>query len=225
MNFADIFKRSFLEGYAGGDISTARIALSLAVACVLALYVFFLYRLITRKTFYSKTFNISMVALTIITTAVILTIQSSIVVSLGMVGALSIVRFRTAVKDPMDLVFLFWTISLGIICGAGLFEIAVLASLLLTAVIFALDKLPLARAPMILVINARQAPELGGHIMEIVREYSKYYKVKSRNISDGQLSMVVEVRIAEEEKCVERLSAMEDVQSVSLLSHDGEATF
>lgn len=225
MNFSDVFKKSFLQGYAGGDIGTVRIAVTLMVTCLLAIYIFYVYRLITRKTFYSKNFNISLVALAIITAAIILTIQSSIVISLGMVGALSIVRFRTAIKDPMDLVFLFWSISIGIICGAGLIEVGVLSSLLLTVIIFVLDHIPVAKAPMILVVNAECRPNQGEEILSIVSQYSKHFKVKSRNITDGQLDLVVEVRVSEDEKFVNTLSALEHVHSVSLLSHDGEVTF
>ena len=104
MGFGDIFKNSFMEGFYSTDISLATILLSMAIVCLIALYIFFAYRLLTRRTFYNKNFGISLAALAIITAAIILTIQSSIVISLGMVGALSIVRFRTAIKEPMDLV-------------------------------------------------------------------------------------------------------------------------
>ena len=118
MSTKDILKKSFLQSITSADITPQEIFLVLAIATVLSLYIYFIYKVLTRKTFYNKTFNISLAALALITAGIILTIQSSIVVSLGMVGALSIVRFRTAIKDPMDLVFLFWSISVGIICGA-----------------------------------------------------------------------------------------------------------
>ena len=107
MSFKDIFKKSFLEGFSSTEINTETIAAALAIASALALYIFLVYRVLTRKTFYSKSFNISLAGITVITAALILTMQSSVVLSLGMVGALSIVRFRTAIKDPMDLMFLF----------------------------------------------------------------------------------------------------------------------
>ena len=154
MSFKDIFKESFLSGYASMEITARVVAVSLLTTCLLALYIFLAYRVVTRKTFYSQSFGIALAGIAVITAAVILTIQSSIVVSLGMVGALSIVRFRTAIKDPMDLMFLFWSISVGIICGAGLSYIAAVLSLVLTAGILLLNKLPLVRAPMILVVNA-----------------------------------------------------------------------
>ena len=225
MSFSDIFRKSFLAGYTGADMSSAQVVFAIAMTCLIAIYVFLVYRLMTRKTFYSKSFAISLVALSIITSAVILTIQSSIVVSLGMVGALSIVRFRTAIKEPMDLIFLFWSISVGIICGAGLAKIAIIASLILTVVIYALDMLPIAKAPMIVVVNAVLSEGKSAQILEIISKYSKYSKVKSRNITAGQLDMVVEIKTSEDEKLSEELSALEGVNAVSVLSHDGEVTF
>ena len=142
-----------------------------------------------------------------------------------MVGALSIVRFRTAIKDPMDLVFLFWSISVGIACGAGMLEIAVIGSLILTALIFVLDKLPMAKAAMILVISAQTGKERTAQITELVKKHSRYYKVKSRNITGDQLDMVMELWAAQEEELTEELAALSGVHSVSLMSHDGEVTF
>lgn len=225
MSFSDIFRKSFLAGYTGADMSSAQIAFAIIMTCIIALYIFLVYRLMTRKTFYSKSFAISLVALAIITSAVILTIQSSIVVSLGMVGALSIVRFRTAIKEPMDLIFLFWSISTGIICGAGLAKIAIISSLLLTIVIYVLDMLPVAKAPMIVVVNAALSDGKSEEILEVISKYSKYTKVKSRNITAGQLDMVVEIKVSEDEKLSMELSKLAGVNAVSILSHDGEVTF
>lgn len=225
MNFKDIFRNSFLEAFAQNEVSAAEVMVILLFTCLVAMYIFGVYRWITRKTFYSKNFNISLAALAVITSIVILTVQSNIVLSLGMVGALSIVRFRTAIKDPMDLVFLFWAISVGIACGAGMLEIAVIGSLILTVIIFVLDRLPVAKAAMILVVNADAGKEQTAQITELVKKYSKYYKVKSRNITGGQLDMVVELWVSEEEALTERLAALKGVHSVSLMSHDGEVTF
>ena len=194
MSFSDIFKKSFLEGYSTIELGTKGIIVALCFSLVLGLYIFFCYRLLTRRTFYSKNFNISLVCMSLIT-AIILTIQSSVVVSLGMVGALSIVRFRTAIKEPMDLVFLYWAISVGIICGAGLSEIAIILSLVVTVAVFALGHIPLGQAPMILVVNAQNDKETNKAIRQIVRKYSRYYTEKSRNISGGQLNLVIELSV------------------------------
>ena len=154
MGFKDVFKKSFLEGFNGMDITTAKIAAALFVTALLALYIFAIYRLVTRKVFYSKNFNIALAAMSLITAAIILAMQSNLVISLGMVGALSIVRFRTAIKDPLDLVFLFWSICIGIFCGAGLYEVAVVTSVAVTVFILVLDMIPVSRAPMMLVVNS-----------------------------------------------------------------------
>lgn len=211
--------------FAQTNISTSHIIMTLGVTCVIALYIFAVYRLITRKTFYNKNFNISLAALALITAIVILTVQANIVISLGMVGALSIVRFRTAIKDPMDLVFLFWSISVGISCGASMLEIAIIGSILLTIIIFALDRLPVAKAASILVINASAGIELMDSIKNVVKANSKYFKVKSRNVSDSSLDVVIELWTSKEDELLKSLKEIDTITSVSLMAHDGEVTF
>ena len=224
MSTKDILKNSFLESIAAADVTPQEIFLVMFITTVLALYIFCIYRVLTRKTFYNKSFNITLAALALITAGVILTIQSSIVVSLGMVGVLSIVRFRTAVKDPMDLAFLFWAISIGIICGARLYVIAVIVSIFLTILFFVLDKLPVAKAPKILVVNA-DGMDAEDKILEVVERLAGYYRVKSRSLSAEQLDMVVELRVKEEKELVKGINGLEGVHAVSLLAHDGEVTF
>lgn len=224
MGFQDVFKKSFLEGFNGMDITTGKIMATLFVTGLLALYIFFIYRLITRKVFYSKNFNISLAAMSLITAAIILAMQSNLVISLGMVGALSIIRFRTAIKDPMDLVFLFWSISIGIICGAGLYEVALITSVVVTVCILVLDLLPVAKVPMMLVVNS-SVMDQEQDILEVVGKYAKAYKVKSRNLSKGRLDMVVELRVKDESGLVAEVAAMEGMISASLIAHDGEVTF
>lgn len=224
MGFKDVFKKSFLEGFTSMDITTAKIVATLFVSALLALYVFAIYRLVTRKVFYSKNFNISLAAMSIITAAIILAMQSNLVISLGMVGALSIVRFRTAIKDPMDLVFMFWSISIGIICGAGLYEVALVTSVAVTVFILVLDMIPVSKAPMMLVINSSQM-DGEQQILDIVGKYSKSYKVKSRNLSKGRLDMVVELRVKDESGLVSEVAALDGMIGASLIAHDGEVTF
>ena len=224
MSFKDIFKKSFLEGYASAEITTFTILVALGIACLLALYIFFVYRVVTRKTFYSKNFNITLAGITVITAALILTMQSSVVLSLGMVGALSIVRFRTAVKDPMDLMFLFWSISVGIICGAGLAQVAVILSVVVTLGILILDRMPVARAPMILVVNSTDL-DAEAAVEETVKKYTKFFSVKSRNMTADTLDLVVELRTEQGVALVRDVMHLKGIASASLLSHDGEVTF
>ena len=224
MSFKDIFKKSFLEGYASAEITTPTIIVAMGIACALALYIFFVYRIVTRKTFYSKNFNITLAVVTVFTAALILTMQSSVVLSLGMVGALSIVRFRTAVKDPMDLAFLFWSISVGIFCGAGLAEVAVILSVVITVGILVLDQMPVAKAPMILVVNAEDL-DLEERITQTAKQYVKHMQVKSRNMTDTALDLVIELRTGEGTALVRDIKKIPGVTAVSLLAHDGEVTF
>ena len=224
MGFKDVFKKSFLEGFTSMDITTGKIAATLIVTALLALYIFAIYRLVTRKVFYSKNFNISLAVMSLITSAIILAMQPNLVISLGMVGALSIVRFRTAIKDPMDLAFLFWSISIGIICGAGLYEIALVTSVGVTVFILVLDMLPVGKAPMMLVVNSS---EMNGEkaVLDVVGKYARYYKVKSRNLSKGRLDMVVELRVKDESGLVSEVAALDGMIGASLIVHDGEVTF
>ena len=133
-------------------------------------------------------------------------------------------RFRTAIKDPMDLVFLFWSISVGIVCGAGFAIIAVIASAVLTCGILLADYLPIAKAPQILLINS-ESFENEKEIMEIVKKYCSLHKVKARNLTIDHLDMAIEVRVKEEAALVTELMKTENVVSASLVAHDGEVTF
>lgn len=224
MSFSDIFKKSFLDGFSATDINIYTATVAMMVTCVLALYIFVVYRILTRKTFYSKNFNISLAGIALITSGIILTIQSSLVVSLGMVGALSIVRFRTAIKDPMDLMFLFWSIAVGIICGVGMAEIAIILSIIMTVGIIVLNGLPVAKAPLIFVVNASDLDaELA--IMSTVKKYAKHATIKSRNMTKSSLDLIVELRTAEGSKLVREVLEIPSVMSASLLTHDGEVTF
>ena len=224
MTFKDIFKDSFLEAVNTGDFSLKHIAAILVITSILAAYIFFVYRFVTQKTFYNKNFNISLAAIAVIVAAIIMTIQSSIVISLGMVGALSIVRFRTAIKDPMDLVFLFWSISIGIICGAGLFGIAILSSLVLTVGILVLEWLPVSKAPMLLIINSDDK-EIKESVISAVKANSKAHHIKSQTVNNERLDMVIEVRTKTPDELLSEVSSIKGITKCSLISHDGETTF
>lgn len=224
MGFQDVLKKSFLEGTNIVDFSITSTAMTIVITAILGIYIYLVYRLVSRKAFYSKSFNISLVALAMITAAIILAIQSSVVISLGMVGALSIVRFRTAVKDPMDLVFLFWSISVGIICGAGLYGMALVLSLCVTIVVLLLDFFPTVHAPLLLVLSA-QGTDAEKAVIEIVGKYARYFHIKSRNLTKDGMDMVVEMRVKQNEAdMVREIHELACVESVSLLSHDGEVS-
>lgn len=210
-----------MDNFAITGVSITDVLNVMLITFVLSLYIFFVYRFLSRKTFYDKNFNISLPAVALITAAIIITIQSSVIVSLGMVGALSIVRFRTAIKDPMDLVFMFWAIATGIICGAGFYTVAFIAALTITVVICLLDRIPVVQAQKVLVIQA-SVKDMENAIVKNIAQYTKYYKVKSKNISQEGLNMVVEIKAKDDSVLLQSLSDMENVVYVSLLDYDGE---
>ncbi|MDL2295005.1 DUF4956 domain-containing protein, partial [Ruminococcaceae bacterium OttesenSCG-928-D13] len=218
MGFEDIFKSSFLSGFSG-NVTTIDVIIAMATTSLLALFIFLIYRVVTRKTFYSRSFNVSLALIAVITASIILAIQSNIVISLGMVGALSIVRFRTAIKDPTDLMFLFWSISVGIICGAGIALVAVIASIVVAAGLFFLNLIPVAQSPKILVVDAMDS-SAESEIKGTIDKYCKHCKAKSRSRSAGKLDIVFEVRVKEEQLLVDQLSNIQGVNAVSLLAHD-----
>lgn len=226
MSFQDIFKKSFLEGYTG-TLDMQDIVVALLITALIGMYIFVIYHFVAEKSFYSKSFNISLVAIAVITAAVILTIQNSIVVSLGMVGALSIVRFRTAVKEPLDLVFLFWSISVGIICGAGFWGIAVTLSAILTVIILFLQLLPNIKNPLLLVVTLSD-PAVEENLLDTVEAYTRYHKIRSRSLTGGSLNEIIEVSFrhkGEETVLLQDLDEIDGLKTVSLLSHFGETFF
>lgn len=219
--FADIFKKSFLQAFDSGNITTQTILLTFFIVCVLAAYIFVVYYFASKRTFYSKTFNISLALIAVITAGIILAMQSNLVISLGMVGALSIVRFRTAVKDPMDLMFLFWSISVGIICGAGMYKIAVLMSIIITIGLFALELTGVGVASELLIVNANDTKTMKA-VLEIVKKYSKYSKVKSKNTSQAGVSVIVAVKSKDSDGLLDEVLTLGGVVSATLMAHDGE---
>ncbi len=223
MNIVELLRRTFLEGYASRDIRITDIVLCLLATAFIAAYIFLFYRRINRDSFYNRNFNLSLLAIAVIIAAVILTIQSNIVVSLGMVGALSIVRFRTAVKDPMDLVFLFWSISVGIICGAGFSLIAVIASLVVSAIILCFSRVSFAKGAVVLLVNASDY-EKEEAIMEVVREFCDSCRIKARNLTKDHLDLAVEISSSRQAELVKRLVEMQYVVSASVVSNDGDVT-
>lgn len=221
MSFSNIIKRSVLEGFSYADLSTTKIVTTLLITFVIAVYIFCVYRLVTKSAFYFKNFNVSMAIISVVTAGIVLAMQSSIVISLGMVGALSIVRFRTAVKDPMDLLFLFWSIGTGIICGAGLYKVGIILALLVTIGILILEMLPVRVSPYLLIVNTESA-ETEDEITALLKEMGGYYIMKSKNITREGMDLILEVRTKNDRELVKRISQLERVSGVSLLAHDGE---
>ena len=172
---------------------------------------------------YSRSFNGSLLGLTIITTFVISAVTSNVVLSLGMVGALSIVRFRTAIKDPMDLVFLFWAIGTGIVTGAQIYSLAVIGSLVIGAVIFFTSQKLSFDSPYLVIINCgNQTSE--GTCVDIIKKHAKRTRLKSKIVSAGKgTELIYEIRTqSDNTNFIDELSAIEGVQNASIVSYNGE---
>lgn len=222
MTFNDIFKSSFLEEIASFSILDMVIALALAFA--MGLFINFIYRKTFRGVMFSKTFGVALMALTMITTLVILAVTSNVVLSLGMVGALSIVRFRTAIKEPLDIAFLFWSIAVGIVLGAGLIPLAVFGSIVIGGMLLLFAKRRGADAPYLLVLRCRSeaaeqaaAAALAGQV--------KRSAVKSKTVTDAGIELTLEVALSSEATSfVNALNSIEGVESASLVSYNGDYT-
>ena len=221
MSISDVIKSSFLEGFAVPDMSAGKIAVSLGITVLLGVFIYFIYRLQNRSAFYSKQFNLTLPLMAIVTAAIVLAMQSNIVISLGMVGALSIVRFRTAVKEPLDLLYLFWAISVGIICGAGLYLVAVIVSAVVTLAVFLLGMIPAPKAPYLLVVNASDTA-IEEKLMKTVAEYAKNAKIKSRSMTASSVELIVELSTKNAPALTAAVGKVEGITTLTLMNHDGE---
>ena len=207
-------------GFGTAQLPLESLAAMMLMVTVLAIYEHVIYRLTARKGFYDKDFSISLAIIPYFIGVIIMTLQSNLVITLGTIGALAIIRFRTAVKNPLDMVFLLWAVSIGIVCGSGLYEMAIVASLWTTVVLLVLCRMPAGRAPWLLVVNCE--PSCEEEIEKAVRTAGKLCRVKARNLTRNGLEMIMEVRTKKENALLKAVEAIEGVENASLLSHDGE---
>ncbi len=220
MTFQDIFKSSFLENIA--SISMLDMAIALVLACLLGLFIFFVYKKSYSGVMYSASFGVTLVALSLITTLLIMTVVSNIVLSLGMVGALSIVRFRTAIKEPMDIAFLFWSIAVGIVLAAGLIPLAVFGSIFIGVVLVAFSKKKTVDSPYILVAHCENS-EIEEQVRIFVKTQVKRLNLKSKSVCGGCVELNYEVRLKDDNSAfVNQLEAMPGVSRVVLVSYNGD---
>ncbi|MBR5579592.1 MAG: DUF4956 domain-containing protein [Lachnospiraceae bacterium] len=221
MKFTDVIKKSVLQGFSGGEMSTTEIMVTLLITFFIGFYIFWVYKVVSKTALYDKSFHISMTLISVVTAGIIIAMQSSIVISLGMVGALSIVRFRTAIKNPMDLLFLFWSIGTGIVCGAGMFEIALMMAGITTAGLLILEYMPGNRRIYLLIINGTTGLS-EEEILNKVKENAIRYKVKTRNLKKNGTDYILELTTKQEKELVEKLREIKEIEQISLLYHEGE---
>ena len=220
MTFQDIFKSSFLENVT--SVSLLDMSLALILAFGLGLFIFLVYKKTFTGVMYSSGFGVTLVALTMITTMVILAVTSNVVLSLGMVGALSIVRFRTAIKEPLDIAFLFWAIAAGIVLAAGLIPLAVAGSVCVGAVLLALVNRKSHLDPYIMVLRC-EGGESETAARSCLERSVKRLVVKSKTVQAGEVELQLELRLlGEDTGFVNTLASMEGVRSAALVSYNGD---
>ena len=221
-NFKDIFKSDFLNSANLNTFSVLDTLVALGLAFVLGLFIYLIYKKTYKGVMYSAAFGVSLLAMSMITTLVILAVTANIVLSLGMVGALSIVRFRTAIKEPMDIAFLFWAIGAGIVLGAGLIPLAIIGSAIIGAVILIFANLKtVSSVPYILVVNCSFKAE--GNVVSVIKQGSQKYLLKSKTVTQRGLELTYEIRLKDKEAyAINRLMGLEGVGNATLVSYNGE---
>ena len=220
MTFRDIFKSSFLENV--NAVSVFDMVLALLLAFGVGLFIFFVYKKTYAGVMYSSGFGVTLVALTMITTLVILAVTSNIVLSLGMVGALSIVRFRTAIKEPLDIAFLFWAIAAGIVLAAGLIPLAVFGSVFIGVILLVFANRKDMTHPFIVVIDC-DGHDSETKALELLHAHTVRTAVKSKTARKGAVELNVEVRLKDgNTDFVNELSDIPGVSSAVLVSYNGD---
>ncbi len=220
MTFNDIFKSSFLENIT--SISILDMVIAMALAFAIGLFIYLVYKKTYQGVMYSSSFGVTLIALSMITTLVILAVTSNVVLSLGMVGALSIVRFRTAIKEPMDIAFLFWSIAVGIVLAAGMIPLAVFGSIIIGIILLVFVNKKSYVMPYIVVINCN------GHEAEekaagFLKSKVERFVVKSKSAQKGSIELNVEIRLkSDNTDFINELSEIDGVNSAVLVSYNGE---
>lgn len=218
INFQDIIKKSILKSSFLGTFQIGDIIAVIFITLIVSLYMFFIYKKSFSGIIYNHNFNVSLVLMAIITSIIIMTISSNLVLSLGMVGALSIVRFRTAVKESLDIVFMFWAIAIGLTGGARLYAISIIGSLLVGIIALILLKFKNTNNVYMLIIQYNNDVK-----EDVLKKLNKLeYKTKSKTVSAGTVELTVEVRlIGADTSFVEEISDIQGVQNASLISYNG----
>ena len=222
VSFGEIFKDSFIANFSS-TLTLSSIIFTLCYAFLISLYVYFIYKLTTKSVIYSKKFNVTMCLMSIITSAIVLSMQANITVSLGMVGALSIIRFRTSIKEPRDLLFLFWSVSNGIIIGSQIYSIAIVLAVVLGIGMLFFDIIPEKKTPCLLVIYYKNIDVF--EIEHILKLNNIKYKFKSNNISSKESSCIYEINLYKNKEFLNEIVAIKGISEVNLLNQDGESQY
>ncbi len=220
MTFNDVFKSSFLQNVT--EVSVMDVILAMVFACVLGAFIFFIYKRTFQGVMYSAGFGITLIGLTMVTTLVILAVTSNVVLSLGMVGALSIVRFRAAIKEPFEIVFLFWALAAGIVIGAGMFPLAVIGSIIIGLILIVFARRKIGVHPYILVVNCADGDSEKAALAAIDKSVARS-SVKAKTVTPAGIELSVEVTLKDGDTTfVTPLFELNGVTSASLVTYNGQ---
>ena len=220
MTFNDIFKSSFLESIT--EFSAADTLIAMVAALVIGMFIFVVYKKTFNSVMYSTSFAMTLVGMTMVTTLVILAVTSNVVLSLGMVGALSIVRFRAAIKEPMEIVYLFWAVAAGIVIGAGMLPLAVIGSAIIGVILILFANKKIHDNPYHLILNC-QDENAENTALSVMKEAVKKYAVKSKTVNVQGIEFTAEIRMKDGETAfVNRLNEIAGVENATLVSYNGE---
>ncbi len=208
------------NNYSNSAVPTGVILSVLGMVFVLAMYEFLVYRLVSKRAFFNRAFNISICGLPFFIATIILCLQSNLVITLGTIGALAIIRYRTAVKDPVDMLYILWSIQTGIVCGCQLYEVGVLTSLIVTVVLLAFEHLNFGRRPYVLIAHSDSGDET--ELTAALKESAKSFKFKSRSYTKNGADYAVEFTAKDTQALTARLNEMPDVSRFSVIDYDAE---
>lgn len=208
------------KGLESEVIPDSQLLAVLLFTAVMSAYIFVVYRVVFHRTLYNKSLNIAIAVIPFFICTIILCLQSNMVITLGTIGALAIIRFRTAVKDPVDMIYILWSIHLGIMAGCQLFMVAVLTSVFVTTILLVWENLRFGNGFYTLVINCEKQME--DELMEAIRPFAKKVRIKSRNITSTSIDYILNLNVTNPKKLSECLSNVEEIRRFSLIQFDHE---
>lgn len=218
-SISEIFQNIGLV-YENSPISALTILTVIAMVMILSVYEFVVYRFISHRSFYNKSFNITIAVIPFFIATIIMCLQSNIVITLGTIGALAIIRFRTAVKDPVDMVYLLWAVHTGIVCGCQLFPVAIITSIAVTVLLVVLENLHFGRKPYVVIIHS--SAEIEEKIRRIFRQYCRSYRIKSRNFTTNGIDYAIEATVRKPKELAHRLNNAKRVEKFSIIEYDAD---
>lgn len=205
------------NNYSNSALTIETILSVILMVFVLSSYCFFVYRYVSHRAFYNKSFNISIAVLPFFVATLILCLRTDAYITLGAIGALAIIRYRTAIKDPVDMIYILWSLYIGIVCGAMLFEVAVVTSLAVTVLLVILERISIGKSPYILVIHTNEEVD-----MAFLRVYSKRYRIKSRNYTSKGVDYTIEVSLKDTLGLMSELKKNNKIERYSLIEYDSD---